>query len=472
MSGPATASWPLTAPQKGMWSGQQLDPSSSAFWTAEAIELDGELDRAALERAIVETLNACDALHMRYAADADGEVRQAPAARAVALPWVDLSDPDERGGEASIDHAWQRARDWMAVDLRAPAELGAGPLFATALIGLGPQRHLWFLRAHHIALDGFAYLLLIHRVAQCYSALRHGRPLPPARDWSLRSVIDEDRSYAQSPACERDRAFWREWLAQAPPPVSLAAPRPPADRARSQQCRLPLASYRQWQVAARECGVDWSAWLLAAIAAWLHARSGAREVCLGLLVMNRLGSAALTVPCMAMNVVPLQVRVEPTMAFAELARAVAAAQQRLRPHRRYNYERLRADAGLGDSERQLYGPVVNLMPFDRGFVFEGLHSRAHPVSVGAVDDLDITVSPLPDGLRLDIEANPHAYPAAALHAHAGALLAVIGAAQLQPRASVTQLVESAGAVSPTVAAARDPAGDDALAPALPVGATA
>ncbi len=55
---------------------------------------------------------------------------------------------------------------------------------------------------------------------------------------------------------------------------------------------------------------------------------------------------------------------------------------------------MRIDAGLEGSHRQLYGPVLNLMPFDRGFVFDGLRSRAHPVPAGPVDDLYITVSPL------------------------------------------------------------------------------
>src|SRR5690606_26533590 len=96
-------------------------------------------------------------------------------------------------------------------------------------------------------------------------------------------------------------------------------------------------------------------------------------------------------------------------------------------------------AGLEGSHRQLYGPVLNLMPFDRGFLFDGLRSCAHPVSVGPVDDLDITVSPLADGMRFDIDANPLAYGEATLQAHHAALLALIATVARKPALSLAAL---------------------------------
>ncbi|MGO1068929.1 condensation domain-containing protein [Lysobacter sp. CA199] len=421
---------PLTGPQLGMWAGQQLDPHSPSFWTGEAIELDGPLDAAALEASIREALGACDALHMRYADQGEGVRQRLRERRNVLISredYADCSDP------------WASAWQWMREDLLRNADLGQRPLFATALIRIAEQRHLWYLRAHHIALDGFGYLLLIHRVAELYSARIAGREPPPARDWSLAPVIAEETVYRQSPACLDSRRFWTQHLAGAGEPVTLGPKCAPADSSHSQRSLLPPADYAQWQGAARRVGVDWSAWLIAAIFAWMRVRSGEFELSIGLLVMNRLGSVALGVPCMAMNVVPLRLRVPPEQSFDALARAVAAQLRELRPHQRYNYEWLRNDLGLGDSHAQLYGPVVNIMPFDRGFVFEGLRSRAHPVSVGSVEDLDITVSPLAEGLRFDIEANPDAYPAPVLAAHQAALLRLIATVAAEPSIALHEL---------------------------------
>ncbi len=412
MSAPAL---PLTGPQQGMWAAQRLDPDSPSLWTAEAVELNGELDLPALEAAIAEAVRACDALHMRYALEQGRPVQRLQPRRAsiVREDFSACADP------------WKQARAWMDQDLLQRPELGRRPLFATAVIALSPRRHLWYLRAHHIALDGFAYLLLIHRVAELYSARVEGRTPPPARDWSLQPAIAEEADYRESDQYARDREFWHHCLADAGEPPTLGRKCAPADRALCERVLLPGREFERWQAAARALGVDWAAWLIAAILAWMHARCGERELSLGVLAMNRLGSVALAVPCMAMNVVPLRLRVEPEQDFATLARRTAAALRALRPHQRYNYDWLRAGLGLQDSHAQLYGPVVNLMPFDRRFTFSGLDSRAHPISVGAVEDLDITVSPTPHGLRLDVQANPNAYDPTGLRAHHQALLALL-----------------------------------------------
>lgn len=425
-----TPSWPLSGPQLGMWAGQQLDPDSPSFWTAEAVELNGPLDLAALEDAVRETLSACDALHMRYTRRGEEVVQSLDAQRPVVI---------ERQDYSNCADPWRSAREWMGEDLLRQADLARRPLFASALIRLGADRHLWYLRVHHIALDGFAYLLLIHRVAEVYSARIAGRQPAPARDWSLAPVIAEEAAYRQSPRFAEDRQYWSQALCGLGEPVTLGRKCAPDDSSHSQRALLAPAQYAQWQAAARRVGVDWSAWLMAAIFAWMHARSGERDISVGLLVMNRLGSAALGVPCMAMNVVPLRLRIDPQLRFDALARAVAAQLRELRPHQRYNYEWLRNDLGLADSHAQLYGPVVNLMPFDRGFVFEGLRSRAHPISVGSVEDLDITVSPMAGGVRFDIEANPRAYDAACLAEHHAALLALLQRIIAEPECRIEVL---------------------------------
>lgn len=419
----------LTAPQYGMWAAQQLDPGNPSFWTAEAIELVGELDESALRVAVTETLAACDALHMRYQRRGGEVVQQPDCSRDIDFPTRDFS----------ADPAGVLAHGWMQRDLMHAPDLERGPLFGTALLKLGPQRHLWYVRAHHIALDGFAYLLLIKRVAQVYSALCAGVDPPEPRDWSLQPVVTEAFAYRSSSDYSRDRVFWQQQFAGMRTPVTLAPLRPPADTSRSQRHLLPVEAYAAWQASARACGVDWAAWLVAVIAAWMQQRSGADEVSLGLLVMNRLGSAMLSIPCMGMNVLPLRIVVDRGQTFDAFARYVAGLLREARRHQRYNYECMREDQGLAGTHRQLYGPVLNLMPFDRAFTFAGLVSRALPVSVGSVEDLDITVSPLANAVRFDFEANPDAYSAAGLRAHHATLLQSLGNVLACPDAPIRDL---------------------------------
>ncbi|MFC5475412.1 amino acid adenylation domain-containing protein [Paraherbaspirillum soli] len=433
---------PLSAAQYGIWLGQQLDPGSPAYWTAEAVELCGALDQAAFEAALYQAVAECDALHQRYASDGQSVWQTAAADTGWRLQRRDFS-------AAALP--WDAAQSWMQIDLLQTADLAHGPLFGSALLQLGPERTLWYLRVHHVALDGFGYALLAQRVADLYSARTAGAPLPAARSAALAPVVEEDRVYQASSAYSRDRDFWCARLKDAPPPMLLAAPMPVAHGVRRQRGSLAADTLARWQAAAAAAGVDWSAWLIAAVAAWLHKSSGATDITLGLPVMGRLGSVALSVPCMAMNIVPLRLRVDPDASLNDLARLVAAELRALRPHQRYRYEQLKHDLGLTDGTRRLFGPVINLMPFDRPLVFGGLAATSHPVSAGPVEDLAIVVAPRADGIRLDFEANPDAYDSAALNAHHANLLAALEALTGQPDSPLAAVLgRAAEAAAPSL----------------------
>ncbi|AIY40965.1 Siderophore biosynthesis non-ribosomal peptide synthetase modules [Collimonas arenae] len=407
---------PLSAAQYGIWLGQQLAPESPAYWTAEAVEIHGALEQATFVAALQQAVAECDALHQRYASDGT-QVRQTPAIeRDWQLEQLDFS---------AADAPFEAAQRWMQADLLQIADLERGPLFASALLRLGAARTLWYLRVHHVALDGFGYALLAQRVADLYSANIAGKVPPPVRSSALAPVVVEDRDYQASSAYVRDRDFWCERLKDVPAPVLLAPAKPVAHSVRRLRCTLPATSLAAWQAAASAAGVDWSAWLIAAIAAWLQQRTAANEITLGLPVMGRLDSVSLSVPCMVMNIVPLHLRIDRNVGLGQLAQQVAVEMRALRPHQRYRYEQLKQDLGLNERSRRLFGAVINLMPFDRPLAFGGLSAHSHPISAGPVEDLSIVVAPGADGVRLDVEANPDAYDSATLAELHASLLAML-----------------------------------------------
>lgn len=420
---------PLSAAQLGIWLGQQLDPLSPAYWTAEAIELQGALDLAAFEQALGRCIADCEALHMRFVAEGE-QVWQLAVPAHWALRHVSFED----GTARSPDETWETAWRWVQDDLQSVPDLQHGPLFATALLRLSPARHLWVLRVHHVALDGYGYALLMRRVAALY-ATTTGATTSTSADAaapraSLAAVVQEAQAYQQG-AADADRAFWLAHLHDAPAPVTLAPRAALARGVRRLRGELPTESLAQWQAAARACGVDWATWLLAATAAWLARSTGTADVTLGLPVMTRLGSQALSVPCMAMNIVPLRLHVNGEQNMAALASRVAGELRTLRPHQRYRYEWLRQDlAAQRDATARgqaLFGPVLNLMPFERPVAFGALQARPLPVSAGPVEDLSISIVPHEQGVRLDCEANPDAYDAAVLSRLRSSLLAALDA---------------------------------------------
>lgn len=393
-----------TTAQYGIWVAQQVDPGSPGYLTAEAIELEGALDTALLRSIVAEVLDRCHALHMRFEWDGD-TLWQHPQRPATDVPLIDF------GTAANAQHD---ADAWMRASLAVPCDVTAQPLYRTALLKVAPARHLWFLQVHHIALDGFGYSLLQQAVAARYNARVAGREPAALPDWQLDRVIAAEADYKRDGGFEADRDFWRAHLRDVPGAAAIASPQEPSDTPLRHVLHLPASQAAAVQAAARGTGGNWAAWMLTAAGLWLGRRSGQRDLCFGIPVMNRLGTPALAVPCMAMNIVPFAVHLRPDATWRDTVQQAAAQLKTIAPHLFYRYGWIRGDLGLLQAGKFLFNQAVNLMPFDRHVAFAGLASRMRPLGGGPVKDLNVTLVVERGEWRLTLEANPAAYDAARL----------------------------------------------------------
>ncbi|MBL2480505.1 hypothetical protein ELJ58_31765, partial [Klebsiella pneumoniae] len=90
--------------------------------------------------------------------------------------------------------------------------------------------------------------------------------------------------------------------------------------------------------------------------------------------------------------------------------------QDVRRHHKYRHEELRRDLKLLGENQRLFGPLVNVMPFDYGLNFAGNRGITHNLSAGPVDDLSINVYKRFDEneLMIHFDANPEVYNGAEL----------------------------------------------------------
>jgi amino acid adenylation domain-containing protein len=411
---------PLSGAQEGLWYAGRLAPDSAAYHTAEAVEIHGPLDTGLFETALRRTVAEADTFALRFTDTDDGpRCHRAPDADDWTLHRVDVSGADDP--EAA---AWAHVR----ADLAVPVDIEKGPLFAHSLLTLAPDRFLWLLRAHHLLLDGYSYKLLGRRLADTYNALAEGREPAPCDFAPVSRLQTEEAAYRASEGYARDRDHWARRLADLPEPARLtsrtAAPAAPFLR---RTAELAPADTDALDAAAARLGVRRTDLLTTATAAYLHRMTAAGDLVLGLATMSRLGSAALRTPGTASDVLPLRVAATPDTPVAELARSVADELKSLRRHQRYRGEFLRRDLGLLGTGRRLYGPVLNIVPFDESPVFGGHPTTWHHLSGGAVDDLQISVRPggRSGGLWLAFDANPALYDEGELALHRDRFLTVL-----------------------------------------------
>jgi len=427
---------PLTAAQEELWLAYCRDRTSPALSTADAIEIPGPVKPDLLRRAIQLMYDETEALRLAFG-EADGvpwqEVRPP---RPLTIPVIDLR------AAASRQSAFQQAHEWMADELARPARLDRGaepvaneladPIFGAALFELPGGDVLWYQRAHHIAVDGYAVSLITQRVAELYRDISNGRPVA-ARPGGLTDVIAEETAYRSAP--ERLRASRDYWMALlAPAATGGLADRvaPPAPRALRTGSEVSSQRFAVWQAAAAQSAVSWPDLLFAAAAVYLQRMTGDPAPVVGVAMMNRLGSRAATVPASVMNITALPVEVGETDRIGDVAARFGQHRRAQREHCRYRYEQVRRDLRRHHPDRRLFGILVNVLGFTAPLSFGAAQARAHTLSTGPVDDLNLTVVPHEGGLRVELDGNPGVFSSAELDAHLSRLLHVIDAVAREP----------------------------------------
>ncbi|MFI1018903.1 amino acid adenylation domain-containing protein, partial [Streptomyces sp. NPDC020965] len=423
---------PLTGAQTGVWYGQRLDPTSPVYNVGQYVEIDGPVDLELLERAVRLTVAETEALTVRFEEDADGEPRQlvgagtgTPEAGAETGTFGTEAGTGTFGtGFEVVDHRgapnpYATATAWMRADMDRPADPASEPLYAFSLHLVGDRRTLWYQRAHHIALDAYSFSLVSRRAAEIYTALVCGDEPAPSPFGSLDAVVTEEAAYRDSERYAEDRAYWLARLADRPEPEPLSGASFPASHAFLRDgATLSTEATTGLLALARAARASWADVVTAAFAAYLHRSTGSRDVLLSLPAMARLGSAALKVPSMVVNVLPLRVSVRPDAPLAELVADVAGHVRELRRHQRYRAEDIRRDLGLVGREQGLLGPMVNVKAFDNALDFAGAPGTVHNVAAGPVDDITLGLhhDAAAGRIRFEFDGNPRAYDAETLAA--------------------------------------------------------
>ncbi len=428
---------PLVGPQPGIWLADQISSLGNAYAVAHYVALEGAIDVALLFRAVRLGLAEADTIHARFAEGETGPVQRLPQLReAAAIPEPELIDLSAEGDPEVAAHRL------MAADLAQPLSAeGPTRLYRQLLLRTGVGRWIWYQRYHHLLLDGYSFVALTRRIAGLYSALVAGRPLGESPFTPFTRVVEEYRAYEGSAAQAADRGFWQHYGTSLPPPLSLSLnPAPARASGAPRRDRITLDA-ALWG-GSEEGAIALAERVVAGLFAYLAQLADQPTVAVGFPFMRRLGSAALRAVGPVVNVLPVQLTVAPELNLNQLTEQLSSELRRVRRHQRYEAEQLRRDLGLVGSDRDLYGPVINLKPFDYSLQFDGLRATTHHLAEGPVDDLEF--APQVQGGRLTIEltANPERYSAAELALHAeriGHFLNALAAAPERPLAELALL---------------------------------
>jgi non-ribosomal peptide synthase protein (TIGR01720 family) len=199
---------PLTPIQRWFFSHEFAEPQ---HWNqALVLEAPAGLDASRLRRALAVLLDHHDALRLRFSRGETGWRQSCVGpGEAPALANLDL------GGLP----APARARAWLAAAtlVGTGLDLARGPLLRCAYVGLGagsPPRLL--LVAHHLAVDGVSWRILVEDLMEVYRRLGEGATCRlPAATPSFQNWARSLEEYARSAALREEEPYWSDLLERA-----------------------------------------------------------------------------------------------------------------------------------------------------------------------------------------------------------------------------------------------------------------
>src|SRR6185312_12591963 len=280
---------PLSFAQERLWFLDRLEPGGALYNIPAAARLLGELDAAAVDAAVDEIVRRHEVLRTAFAEGSEGRPVQVIAPwRRRPLPVVDLSALPAGPREAVV-------RGLAQEEASRPFELAVSSMprmLRTALLRLQPGEHVLLVNFHHIAADGWSLGVFLRELGALYGAFAAGQASPlPSLKIQYADFAVWQRRWLQGEALERQLAYWRRTLADAPAVLELPADRPrPARRGARGAHRSfaipPLLAADLAALAAREETTLFGV-LLAGFQALLARWSGQDDVVVGSPVANR-----------------------------------------------------------------------------------------------------------------------------------------------------------------------------------------
>ncbi|AHH18280.1 non-ribosomal peptide synthetase [Nocardia nova SH22a] len=399
----------LTAAQRGIWFAQHL-AGSSPISVAQYVDIEGELDTDLLVEACRTASLEFGSGHL-HLIEVDGEPRQyVDELRGAPVTVVDLREHAD-----PVATAHRMMRD----DYSAPLDLLHDPLMNCYIFHVGTDHYLWYQRAHHIALDGFAAVTMLQRIIELYNAAVHREEAPAVGAKDLSEITAQDLAYRDSDRFGNDRRYWTEHLAGAPAVVGLAG-RVGTPTIHPALVSEPVAAEtaRLLDTVVTERGTSVTPVIVAAFAAYLARMTDSTEVLLSLPVSGRHSAILRRSGGMVANVVPLRVHVGGRDA-GELITAVQSELTSALRRQRYRQEDIFADMGIARDETASFGPAINLMMVDNDVVLGDTTGRLHVLTSGPTADLFVNIYPGAgkDSTHIDFQGNPDTYSHDELAAH-------------------------------------------------------
>jgi amino acid adenylation domain-containing protein len=365
---------PTTEAQREVLTASEMGVDAScAYNESVSLELTGTLDRAALERAMLELVKRHESL--RATVNASGTRMLVTDEVRFGLPFTDLSAMSDAERAKQLDGIAQR-------DMTTPFDLRNGPLFRAQLIKVAGDAHLLRLCGHHVVCDGWSLGIMMAEISALYNAAKSNTApkLPEASTFSEYSLATID--FAKSPEHASVERYWLDLYKGPVPRLDLPSdrPRPKQKTYKGKRLDLLLSQdlVRGLKEVATRSGASFVTTLMTTFEVLLHKLTGDSDIVVGLPAAGQsdLGMKHLVGHCV--NLLALRSRIDEEQPFIEHLKARRTGVLDAFDNQKYTFGTLLRKLNVPREPGRIpLCPVVfNIdMNMDDGVAFDGLQHR-------------------------------------------------------------------------------------------------
>ncbi|WP_298909530.1 amino acid adenylation domain-containing protein [uncultured Nostoc sp.] len=431
------AKLPLSFAQQRLWFLDQLTPGSSVYNISGAVEIQGLLNVAALEKSLNEIIQRHEIWRTSFKA-VDGEPLQVIAPSfSFTLKEVDLTLIAKKEQLYTVKLLVEK-------EAEQPFDLSKAPLLKVTLLQLDEVNYVLILTIHHIVFDAWSMGVLIGELAALYEANSFGIPhLLPELPIQYADFVCWQRQWLQGEVLSTQLAYWKQKLSGKLPLLQLPTDRPRTPQPTFQGAKRSLTLSKTLSQAVKnlsqQSGATLFMTLLAAFKTLLYRYTGQTDLLVGTATAGRnLPEVEQLIGCFV-NTLVLRTDLSGNPTFLQLLEQVREASLAAFNHQDLPFEKLVEEL---QPERHLsYSPL-----FQVGFAFynaprtelrlPGLTLSSQPIDNGTAKlDLTLSFKETDEGLTGCLEYKTELFDAATINrmlAHFQTLLAGIVANPKQP----------------------------------------
>ena len=310
---------PLSPGQQRLWLLNRMEPENPVYNVPVALRVTGPLDVAALSGALLDLLRRHEVLRTVFP-ERDGRPHQVVLEEASGLTVADRGEDVESFVRRGFD-------------LRTETPVRA------RLFPVTEQEHLLVLVAHHVAVDGGSYAIIVRDLAEAYRARTAGEH----PNWPALPLQYADFALWQREQ-EPDPSYWATRLVGLPAELELPFDRPrpavPTRRGGTVRLTLPDRLHDGLTELAHRSGASLFMAVHAALVALLHKVGAGIDIPVGTPVNGRIGSITDDLVGFFVNTLVLRADVSGDPSFRELLDRVRTTDLEAYAHQDVPFERV------------------------------------------------------------------------------------------------------------------------------------